>query len=1062
MEVKNSVQLNFEDIKKEIVNFVGKSAYQDSKKVDAIRFVGRGLSGDSIYCEFLVQDDKYWYQRFQVVAILQNHHLLRARCNCSYEGTMGKCKHVAAALLRFQEDIFRMDENEIIRKCSLDVLEEFRKEATMNRRTIKEELGLDVVFVWEGDRFGFYLKIGNQQKYVLKQKLSRFLSVYQENKGKVEFGKKLVYEPKKYYFNEQNTAILNFVYSYFEMHRYYEDVIKLNDAQMRQFLELLKEKEFIVENVGTIDSILNEFPWVPVVKKSDDETYILDLPIEVEQFYPFTDDCEYVLYQKNAYHLNKQNANFICKMFNNGISKLIFDKKDLSKFTNYVIPTIRDNIVIDEGIDDIVVVKRPTAKLYFDIASNSIVCNLKFLYQDKEIDYFKNSRSIVRDIDYENEVVMDLIGQHFLVEDKKIILDGIDNIGYFMEEGLPRLLEKYDVYTSKKLDAMNFISKINIHSMFSIGADNIMNFTFEMDGISNKEIDAVLKNVKEKKKYFKLKNGDIVKLDQDDEIEQFGEMIDNLELNQGDIANGVVEIPKYRAIYLDSLHKRYDFVETNNLFDEFISKFNQYKDVSLSLNSRDKTILRDYQIIGVKWLYNIYKCGFGGILADEMGLGKSIQLIYFIKSLLKEDNHARFLIVVPTSLVYNWENEFKKFAPKLKYHIFAGARQSRHEELKTVDCKIYITSYGLLREDYEEYYRDKEFNVCIIDEAQSIKNPTTEISKTVKKIKADAKFALTGTPLENSVIELWSIFDYIMPGFLSGLKSFQSKYKVKEFDEVTNQKLVGLSHLISPFILRRRKSEVLKDLPSKIENNIYIDLSDEQKKLYAAEVKRVNEEMERLIATEGFDKARFMILQLLTKLRQLCISPSLIYDNYKNSSAKIDNLVKVVRESIDNGHKILIFTSFKKALDLVSQKLMEEGIRVYTIDGSVHSKKRMDLVNKFNEGDDVYVFIITLKSGGTGLNLTSADIVIHLDLWWNPQVENQATDRAHRIGQKNVVEVVKLISKGTIEEKILELQQKKKTLSDKLIEGDMRDTNLISSLTEKDIKKLLSYENANE
>ena len=185
MEVKNSVQLNFEDIKKEIVNFVGKSAYQDSKKVDAIRLVGRGLSGDSIYCEFLVQDDEYWYQRFQVVAILQNHHLLRARCNCSYEGTRGKCKHVAAALLRFQEDVFNMDENEIIRECSLDVLEEFKKEATMNRRTIKEELGLDVVFVWEGDRFGFYLKIGNQQKYVLKQKLSRFLSVYQENKGKL-------------------------------------------------------------------------------------------------------------------------------------------------------------------------------------------------------------------------------------------------------------------------------------------------------------------------------------------------------------------------------------------------------------------------------------------------------------------------------------------------------------------------------------------------------------------------------------------------------------------------------------------------------------------------------------------------------------------------------------------------------------------------------------------------------------------------------------------------------------------------------------------------------------
>lgn len=1060
-----SVQLSSNDmknIKEEIINFVGKSAYEDSKKINMIRLLEKGLSGDSIYCEFLVQDDIYWYQRFQVVVVLKNHHLLRANCNCSYEGIHGKCKHIAAALLHFQEDIFSMDENEIIRECSLDVLEEFRKEAALDKRSVKEELDLDVVFVWEGSSFGFYLKIGNHQKYVLKQKLSRFFSVYHSNRGSIEFGKKLVYEPKKYYFNEQNTAILELVSSYLEMRRYYEDIIKLNDAQMKQFLKLLNGKGFIVEDVGTVSSILNEFPWVPVVKKSDDETYVLDLSIDVEKFYPFTDDCEYVLYQTSVYRLNKQNANFICKMFNNGINKLIFDKKDLSKFTNYIIPTIKDNVIIDENIDDIIVVKKPIPKLYFDITLNSIICNLKFLYKDKEIDYFKNNSSIVRDIDYENEVIQDIVKEHFLVKDKKIILDGIDNIGYFMEEGLPRLLEKYDVYTSKKLDTMNFISKINVHSMFSIGADNIMNFSFEMEGISNKEIDDILKSVKEKKKYFKLKNGDIVKLDQDKEIEQFGEMVENLELAKGDIANGVVEIPRYRAIYLDSLHKKYDFIETNNLFDEFISKFNQYKDISLQLTAKDKTILRDYQVIGVKWLYNIYKCGFGGILADEMGLGKSIQLIYFIKSLLKEDASSKFLIVVPTSLVYNWENEFKKFAPKLKYHIFAGSRKTRHEELNTIDCNIYITSYGLLREDYEECYQDKEFRVCIIDEAQSIKNPTTEISKTVKKIKADAKFALTGTPLENSVIELWSIFDYIMPGFLSGLKNFQSKYKVKEFDEETNQKLLGLNQLISPFILRRKKSDVLKDLPGKIENNIYIDLSDEQKKLYAAEVKKVNEEMERLIETEGFDKARFMILQLLTKLRQLCISPNLIYDNYKNDSAKIDNLVKIVQESIDNGHKILIFTSFKKALDLVSQRFMEEGIMVYTIDGSVGSKKRMDLVNDFNEGKDVKVFIITLKSGGTGLNLTSADIVIHLDLWWNPQVENQATDRAHRIGQKNVVEVVKLISKGTIEEKILNLQQKKKTLSDKLIEGDMRDSNLISTLTEKDIKKLLSYENAND
>ena len=577
-----------------------------------------------------------------------------------------------------------------------------------------------------------------------------------------------------------------------------------------------------------------------------------------------------------------------------------------------------------------------------------------------------------------------------------------------METSLPKLVEKYETYTSKKLQETNVISKININSMFSIGVDNIMNFTFNLDGISNKEIDNIFKSIKEKKKYFKLKDGNILKLDNNKEMDDFENLVEDLELTKDDIIDGSVSIPKYRAIYLDSLHNKYDFVKTDNLFDNFIKTFKEYKNTSLSLTKKEESILRDYQVTGVKWLYNIHKCDFGGILADEMGLGKSVQIIYFIKKLLKEDSTSKFLIVVPTSLVYNWENEFKKFAPQLNYHIFAKQKQTRHIELEEKKTNIYITSYGLLREDYEDYYSKMSFKVCIIDEAQNIKNPTTAISKTVKKINANTKIALTGTPLENSVIELWSIFDFIMPGFLAGLKSFQAKYKVKEFDDETNNRLTKLNKLISPFILRRKKSEVVKDLPEKIENNIYIDLSQEQKKLYAAEVKRVNEEMEMLIATEGFDKARFMILQLLTKLRQFCIDPNLIYEDYEGESAKMENLIKVIKESIENNHKMLIFTSFKKALDLVVDNLNKENIQSYAIDGSVTSKKRMDLVNKFNDEENVKVFVITLKSGGTGLKLTSADIVIHLDLWWNPQVENQATDRAHRIGQKNIVEVIKL------------------------------------------------------
>jgi SNF2 family DNA or RNA helicase len=297
-----------------------------------------------------------------------------------------------------------------------------------------------------------------------------------------------------------------------------------------------------------------------------------------------------------------------------------------------------------------------------------------------------------------------------------------------------------------------------------------------------------------------------------------------------------------------------------------------------------------------------------------------------------------------------------------------------------------------------------------------------------------------------------------MPGFLSNESKFLSRYKVTDINEESSNRLSLLNQLITPFILRRKKKDVIKDLPEKINNNIFIDLSEKEKKLYASVVKDARDEMDRLIDKDGYQKAKFMILVLLTRLRQLCIDPKLVFDDKTLPSSKIENLIKVIKEIIENGHKILLFTSFKSALEIVKKELNKEKITNYTIDGSVSPKKRMELVNKFNQ-DDTNVFLIMLKSGGTGLNLTSADVVIHLDLWWNPQAENQATDRAHRIGQKNTVEVIKLITKGTIEEKILELQDKKKILSDKLIEGEGRDQSILDQLSEKELRNLFAFEN---
>ena len=437
-----------------------------------------------------------------------------------------------------------------------------------------------------------------------------------------------------------------------------------------------------------------------------------------------------------------------------------------------------------------------------------------------------------------------------------------------------------------------------------------------------------------------------------------------------------------------------------------------------------------------------------------MGLGKSIQTIMFIKEVLKEKENAKIMIVVPTSLMYNWQKEFEKFAPDLKYVVVADNKQKRKEIFdKKDDYNIFITSYGLIRNDKDEY-ENVDFELCIVDEAQNIKNYQAEMTKEIKKIKAKCKIALTGTPLENNVTELWSIFDFIMPGYLNSVIKFREKYNVKDVDEEGLKLLENLNHQIKPFILRRKKQDVVKSLPKKIENKIYIELPEKQKMLYMKVLNDTKKEMDEMISEGGFQKSRMKILQLLTKLRQICIDPSVMYENYNGESIKIEELLRVVKEAIENDHKILIFSSFKRVLDNVKEIFDKNKITYYMIDGSVKSKDRMTMVEKFNN-DDTNCFLITLKSGGTGLNLTGADTVIHLDIWWNPQVENQATDRAHRIGQTKTVSVIKLVTKGTIEERIIELQDKKKILSENLIEGK-NDSESLSSLTEKDIRNLLS------
>ena len=498
------------------------------------------------------------------------------------------------------------------------------------------------------------------------------------------------------------------------------------------------------------------------------------------------------------------------------------------------------------------------------------------------------------------------------------------------------------------------------------------------------------------------------------------------------------------SIYLKNLidENEFNFINGIEKVNEISDKFETIGDIEVSLPKNLKANLREYQIQGFKWFKNLNHLKFGGILADEMGLGKTIQTIAFLLS----EKGKKSIVVAPTSLIYNWKNELETFAPDLNVLVLHGNKNERKELIKTIkDNDLVLTTYTILKNDFKEL-EDIVFDYCIIDEAQNIKNPYSQNSEAVKKVNAKVRFALTGTPIENNLLELWSIFDFIMPGYLYSKNKFQEKF-IK-----TNDNIKELKKQIQPFMLRRLKKEVLSQLPEKIETKFFVEMTDEQKKVYKTYVEDIKDKMRET----DFGKDKITILSYLTTLRQLCLDPSIKVENYKGNSGKIDVLNELIKENIENNHKMLIFSQFTSVLQNISKELEKENISYLYLDGRTNPKERVELVDEFNKNKDIKVFLISLKAGGTGLNLTSADIVIHFDPWWNPAIENQATDRAHRYGQKNVVEVIKLIAKGSIEENILKLQEDKKELIQKVISEDFKNESLIKMLSKEELINLIT------
>lgn len=591
-------------------------------------------------------------------------------------------------------------------------------------------------------------------------------------------------------------------------------------------------------------------------------------------------------------------------------------------------------------------------------------------------------------------------------------------------------LENLNKETDDEYIDENITINPNITLDISQSRNGYMSMKLNIEGVDSNEYREIFSSYKNNNRLYRMKNGAYLDL-KDNDLEQAFKLIDILNI-YNDFDN--MKIPNNKAIYLEKLIEDEDlsFVNGSKYVSNVVKKFDKVKSKNYEIPKDLNATLRDYQVSGFEFFKTLSDYQFGGILADEMGLGKTIQTIAFLLS----NKDKKSIVITPTALIYNWKNELEKFAPTLKVGLLHAAKSEREKILDNIDnYDVILTTYTTYKNDIDKY-KNINFDYCIIDEAQNIKNPDAIITKAIKNVNAKVRFALTGTPIENNLMELWSIFDFIMPGYLYNKSKFKSIF-------INNDKnIIELKNLIKPFILRRTKKEVITELPDKIEQKIIIDLEKEHKRAYKGYVNLIT----RKIKENNQDN--ITVFSYLTKLRQLCLSPELMVKNYQGKNSKLDVLINIINDSSDE--KILVFSQFTKVLEVIGKRLNEENISYSYLDGKTSAKDRVKLVEEFNTNNNK-VFLISLKAGGTGLNLTSANIVVHFDPWWNPAVEDQASDRAHRIGQKNVVNVIKLIAKGTAEERVINLQETKKELIEDVINGNLDNSSTLKNLSKDDI-----------
>ncbi|EOU1475941.1 DEAD/DEAH box helicase [Clostridium perfringens] len=1065
--------MNLDIFMKNLVRRTSSFTREQGKKLIQEAYVKdvKGKSIDRIYHIYgsVLNDDKNWDYNTHIKINMKNSDIMGTNCSCETFKENSKhiknyvCKHISAT-----NDVFyslakkKMQKNKLKSNNKPKLVKEKNEE---HKGKEKRFLSLDINIkhmVKEGiTLFNCEFRIGAGNLNLILD-LKDFL--YKNSlKKPLKFNDGFTYNPLKDEFLDEDKRVLQFVASHKDMisGRY----LRLKQNNLKDFLKLVDEKKKINFNFNSINyevKVKKENVPVSLTLKEGKEGFVLShhkkFPVILNNL------GDVMFFDRNLYLPRKRQLEYyipIHKLFlkNNTITY----KKSLESLRNLLeeLKNISKNIVLDENIR---VFKEKLMKTTFNLYKNKgkIYCNVKIDYCGYIIDLIRDEKdnSFLRDLKSEKYIEFQLERFKFIKREEDFCFIGNEEEMYeLLSKEIKKLKEFGEVLLSEELKEFKVLDSSLISSELK-EFSNFYKLKFDFGDFELRELRESIEAMKRGDRFYRTKK---VYLDLEDPgIVNFLNLLEDLGLEN--IKDNEVYIDKSKVLYIQEKLKdrNLSFIKGGNVLQEIVGKLlnKEFKRklVPRALNAE----LRPYQKEGFKWINEITDLGFGGVLADDMGLGKTLQIIAFLLSQKK----SKSIVVVPTSVIYNWMDEFEKFAPSIKIGLVHGSKSKRdkvlrdfkrglgikveEENLKEKSYEKYdvlLTTYGTLKND-EKAYENLSFDYCIIDEAQNIKNPAAQATLSVKNIKSRCNIALTGTPIENNLMELWSIFDFVMPGYLFTKDRFRERFILDESN------LSELKSLITPFILRRLKEDVLSELPEKLEKKYLVEMKGKQKQLYSFYVKAIKNQLNENKSSEKSGRDKINLFSYLTKLREICLDPSLVVPDYTGGSSKLTVVKEIVKDASESGKKILLFSQFTSVLQKIEEDFKKEDISYLYLDGGTSAKDRVERVKKFNEDSNIKVFLISLKAGGVGLNLTSASMVIHFDPWWNPAVEDQATDRAHRFGQENKVEVIKLVAKDTIEEKIVLMQEDKRELIQSLMDGKTMDGKGLKRLTEEEISKL--------